>query len=269
MRLGLGSYTYAWAIGVAGHPPSQPLDALGLIARAAALDVRVVQLADNLPLDGLSDAERELLRAEAMRAGIAVEVGTRGIAPDHLRHYLGIARQFGSPILRAVVDTAAHHPSPDEIVATLRALMPEFEAANVTLAVENHDRFRTRDLAAILNAVGSPRIGICLDTVNSLGAGEGPEMVVDQLARYVVNLHIKDFRVRRVSHNMGFVVEGTPAGQGQLDLPWLLRRLADRPPMSAILELWPPPQESTEETIQLEDQWARESIPYLRGLISE
>ncbi|MHA0110978.1 hypothetical protein ACXYUI_28160, partial [Klebsiella pneumoniae] len=75
----------------------------------------------------------------------------------------------------------------------------------------------------------------------------------------------KDFLVRRVWHRMGFVVEGRPAGKGQMEIEWVLSQLrsAGATP-NAILELWPPEQPKLEETIALEHAWARESIQYLR-----
>ena len=268
MRLGLGTYAYAWAIGIAGYPPPQPMDALAFVRRAAELGVRVAQIADNLPLHKLSAAEIERLQHETQTLGLQLEVGTRGIAPDHLRTYLALAQRFASPILRVVVDTADHHPSPDEIVAILHGFLPEFERANVTLAIENHDRFKVRTLVDILQQIDSPRVGICLDTVNSFGAGEGSEVVVETLAPYVVNLHVKDFTIHRHSHMLGFEVEGTPAGQGMLDVSWLLGRLRTfgRDP-NAILETWPPPELDLTQTIAKEDAWVCESIDYLRTLI--
>jgi sugar phosphate isomerase/epimerase len=106
--------------------------------------------------------------------------------------------------------------------------------------------------------------------VNSLAIPEGTVEVVDALARHTLCLHVKDFRVRRIWHMMGFTVEGTPAGQGQLDVPWLLDRLgeAGRNP-NAILELWVPQQETLAETIALEETWVKESISYLRRFIAE
>ncbi len=268
MRLGIGSYTYPWAIGIAGHPPDRPLTAADLLKKAADLGVGVVQICDNLPLDRMGEQDLNALAADARARGIAIEVGTRDIRPDHLRIYLALARRLGSPILRVVVDAEEHRPSPDEVVALLTPLLPEFERAGVCLAIENHDRFAARVLAGIVDRLGSAHVGVCLDTVNSFGALEGPEAVVEALAPFTVNLHVKDFEIHRAGSQLGFTVEGRPAGQGRLNVPWLLERLraAGRDP-NAILELWTPPAADLPATIAREDTWARESIAALRQWI--
>ena len=201
---------------------------------------------------------------------IELEIGTRGIQPELLRQYMALASSVGSPIVRTLIDTADHHPSPDEVVATLRTIIPDYESAAITLAIENHDRFRVRTLAQIIERIGSDHVGVCLDTVNSFGALEGPEVVVDVLGPLCVNLHVKDFRVRRVDHLMGFVVEGTPAGQGMLDIPWLLDSLnKHQHDPNVILELWPPPEPDLAATIAKEERWVSESIAYLRQHIRD
>jgi sugar phosphate isomerase/epimerase len=270
MRLGIGSYAFAWSIGVPGHVPPRPMTAFDLVDMAAELGVRVVQICDNLPLHLLAEPEVDRLAGRAADRGIRVEVGTRGIQPEHLRQYLGLAVRLRSPILRVVVDTADHRPTHDEIVATLRPTLGELSDAGVCLAIENHDRFTARQFCEIVQRLSSPAVGICLDTVNSFGAMEGPEMVVAALAPWVVSLHLKDFQIRRADHQMGFVVGGRPAGQGRLNVPWLLEQLraAGRDP-NAILEQWPPPEATIDQTIAKEKAWARQSVTYLRTLISD
>ena len=270
MRLGVGSYTYSWAIGVPGHRPQHPMTAVELLNTAAGLGVHVVQVADNLPLDRLSPAELDDFEHHASELDVSVEVGTRGIDPDHLRTYLRLAQRFGSPILRVVIDTADRHPPENEIVDTIRAIIPEFEQAGVCLAIENHDRFTASAFARMLDRVGSDCVGICLDTVNSFGALEGPQVVVDVLGPWTVNMHVKDFAIFRASHLRGFTVEGRPAGQGRLDVPWLIGRLRDlgRDP-NAILELWTPPEDTLSATIAKERAWAETSVEYLRELIPD
>lgn len=272
MKLGIGTYAYAWSIGtVTGEAPAVPMGVIGFLERCAELNVGLVQIADNLPLHQLSAEEQEEVKQRADRLGLEVEVGTRGIRPELLRAYLDICRRFGSPVLRTVIDTADYQPPVDEVVDILRGVRGEFEAGGVILALENHDRFSCRSFVEILERVDSACVGICLDTANSFGALEGPEVVVEALGPHVANLHVKDFTLRRVDHSLGFVVEGTPAGQGRLDVPWLLERLGKlaQRDFNAILELWPPPESDVEATIRKEDAWVVKSVEYLRKLIPD
>lgn len=271
MRLGLGSYTFTWAVGVAGQVPAHPLTTLDLLKRTHALGLQVVQFCDNLPLTALGKQELDRFCDFASERRIAVELGTRGSGDAaNLLANLDLARRLGAPFVRLVVDAKGDEPTPDETVSRLRPLLPRFDAANVKLAIENHDRFSCRTLVRIVEDLGPELVGICLDTVNSFGTLEGPEVVVEILAPYTLNLHIKDFTIARVSSQMGFVVNGCAAGQGRLDIPWLLEHLktAGRDP-NAILELWTPFGPTLDETIARENRWAQESVQYLRQLIPQ
>lgn len=263
MKLGIGSYTFGWRA-EAGMTPFDLLD------EAEELGVDLVQIADNMPLHTLPAQELQAFSAQAARRGIGVEVGTRGIASDHLRRYLEIATTLKSQLLRIVVDEVDDHPEPMEAVASLGRVLPEFEDAGVTIAIENHDRFPAATLRQMMEALESGSAGICLDTANSIGAYEDIEHVFDTLASWVVNLHIKDITIQRLPHLMGFLVEGAPAGKGALDIPALLQRMRSESPreVNAILELWTPPESDKKMTIAKEKRWARESVSYLRTLIA-
>ena len=265
MKLGISTYTYTWAVGVPGKLPAQPLNVFDLLAKADAAGVKCVQIADNLPLHVFSEPELDKLIQTAQQKNISLEVGTRGLTPENIENYLNIAKKLQSPFLRMVVDAPGYYPDPADIVTIIREAMPEFEKRNIVLALENHDRFTARTFESILNRIGGDHIGICLDSVNSMGAGEGIETVVEILSPYTINLHVKDFTVKRVYHMMGFVVEGCPAGQGMLPLEYVLEKLEPfNRCRSAILELWTPPEEQIVDTIGKEVRWADESILYLR-----
>lgn len=267
MRLGIGSHTFPWAVGVPGYPPSTPMSASELLRRAVDLEVRVVQLADNLPLQG---SDLDPLAAQARAAGLELELGTSGVNLQHLRGCLAQAERLGARLLRVVPDTETSHPSPQDLADALLTALPDFTRAGVTLAVENHDRFPAAILAAIMVRLNCAHAGICLDTANSLGCGEDLRTVVRELGPWVVNLHVKDFHVRRLPHQKGFVVEGAPAGQGQLELPWLLEELGRlRRDPNVIVELWPPMETDLELTIAQEAAWAEESVRYLRQFIPD
>jgi sugar phosphate isomerase/epimerase len=90
------------------------------------------------------------------------------------------------------------------------------------------------------------------------------------LGRWVVNLHLKDYRALRLPHGKGFLVEGRPAGQGQLDLPAILEDVAGcNPGLNAIAELWVPPAADLADTIARERTWAAESVRYLRQFLKD
>jgi sugar phosphate isomerase/epimerase len=244
------------------------MTALGLLQRAVYLGVGVVQIADNLPLQTLSDAEVDELDACAQADGLAIEVGTRGMAAENLERYLALAQRLGSRILRVVA--GPDESDYDALRRSIGAILSACEDGGIVLAFENYELFQARELADFIASFGSDAIGICLDTTNSLGAGEGVREVVEALGPLTVNLHVKDFAVRRADHKLGFTVEGRPAGQGQMDIPWLLEqmRASGRDP-NAIIELWPPPEPDVSMTIRKEAQWAEQSVRYMRTLISE
>lgn len=244
------------------------MNAVQFVERAASLGLTLVQMADNLPLQMLSPAELDELALAGSRLNVRFELGTRGLG--NVPAYIDLCLHFQSTLLRLVVDAAGEHPTESAIVATIKALVPELAAAGVTLAIENHDRFRAHEFARMIESIGSPNVDICLDTVNSFGALEGPEVVIGALAPHVVNLHLKDFDVRRLPHMMGFEIGGAPAGQGRLNVPGLLDTLrANGRDFNVILELWPPLDRDIESTIHLERAWCQQSVSYLKELIPE
>ncbi len=266
MQPGISSYTYTWAIGVPGSEPEKPISIFQLLEKAVELGVSVVQVADNLPLDRFTEAELLKIRNYAEDLNIQIEVGARGMTAENLEKYIQIASFFHSPILRFVIDGPGFEPSLEEIISIIRNNVPELESQQIMLAIENHDRLLAREFVGIVEKSGSNRVGICLDTVNSMGAGEGLETVISQLAPLTVNLHVKEFSIRRVSHKMGFIIEGVPLGQGMLPVSELVKKVSPRC-QTAILEQWTPPEKTIEETIRKENEWAIKSINYLKQTI--
>jgi sugar phosphate isomerase/epimerase len=270
MKLGIGTYTFGWAMGVPGYPPPPiPMTHERLLKKAAQLGVRVVQLADDVQMPDRSDAELAAIRGLASELRLELELGTRGIDADHLRDYAALAVKLSAPLVRVIIE-GTPHPTPEEVVAVFRQVLPDYDRANVRLAIENHDRFPAAMLAQMIERIASPRVGICLDTANSLGCAEGVETLLRVLGQWVINLHVKDVQIKRPSHRRGFLVEGCPIGHGQVDIPWVLDELRARGrEVNAILEQWPSPEATMAESIAKEDAWATESIRYLRQFIPE
>ena len=269
MRLGIGSFSYPWAVGVPGQPRlAAPMDAFALLNAAARLQVETVQYVDNLPLTGLSMRDIGELAARAGDAGIKIEVGMRGTDAADIRQHLGYVKKFSGDYLRILSDGVAPNDCPDSdtIIERLLPLTGEFEDAGVKIALENHDRFTAYDTAGMVEALGAGDVaGVCLDTVNSFGAGEGWASVVEALAPYTVNLHIKDFHVTRKAHRLGFEINGAAVGQGQLDVPAILAQLPEG--VSVTLEQWTPFDTDIETTCREEARRVAEGIAYLKLLV--
>jgi hypothetical protein len=73
----------------AGYPLPKPMSAFDLLAEAERLGVRLVQVCDNLPLTRLSAGELDDFERRVLAAGIAVEVGMRGLQPDNVGRTCG------------------------------------------------------------------------------------------------------------------------------------------------------------------------------------
>ena len=270
IAFGISSYAYPWAIGVPGHTPDSPMKAVQLLQEARRLMARRLQLADNLAAHQLAEEDWTSLIHQAEAWNIQLELGLRGLRTDLLQTYIALAQACRSSFLRVVIDDQHYAPKHDQIVATIQEVLPQLKAANVVLAIENHDRFRAYELIEIIEATDPAYVGICLDTANSLGADEGIWEVANILAPYTLNLHVKDYRIERLSHQMGFRVEGTPAGAGQTPVPWLLRVLSDYGRcQSATLEVWCPPQPTLAETIQQEQAWVDQGSAHLRACLQK
>jgi sugar phosphate isomerase/epimerase len=241
------------------------MDAFGLLERAATLGVEVLQIADNLPVDALPAPDIDRLGTAAQRAGLALELGTRGVEPSHLARFLDLACCLKVRLVRTITYTDGHALTLAQVEAWLREALPSYERAGVTLALENYEEHTSEELAGLVRRIGSPCLGICLDTVNSLGALETPAEVVHILSPLTVNVHVKDFSIARIPSRMGYLVTGRPAGAGCIDIPWLIGqvRQCGREP-NVIVEQWPPFSNTLSATIALEAAWAEQSVRYLQ-----
>lgn len=266
MRIGIATFARTWEIGVPGFPlPARQLGPWDMVMQASDAGLPLVQFGDNLPLDRITDLEGFVRFAD--EHGIALEAGTRGCGVDNLRRYLALARKVRSPFVRVVIDSAGDEPDLVEVARRFAEVREEYVRAGVTLAVENHDRFRVEELVDLIGRCGD-WVGICLDTVNSFGALEGPDVVVEALAPHTVNVHLKDFDVVRAEHGMGFSVEGRPLGEGRLDTPGVLDAIARvGRAETAVVELWTPYDGDIDSTVRTEREWAERSIRYSRTLV--
>ena len=264
MRLGVGSFAFGWAV----EHARPGFDEHALLAFAHRHGASVVQIGDNLPVHTWRAERLECFVDAARRLDVSIELGARGLTDAHLERYLELCGRCGARLLRFVADAHPYEPSADDLIALLRNAGRALAAANVMLALENHDRFPAATLRGIIESAAIPHAGICLDTANSLGAGEGLSQVTERLAPLTVNLHVKDVRISRLPHMMGFVVEGRPLGGGQLAIAQTIECVRQYGRCgSVILEAWTPPAPTMEQTVLRERADAEISIERLKGLV--
>ena len=153
----------------------------------------------------------------------------------------------------------------------IRHALPQLDQQGVTLALENNEAFSAPEFAGLMRRIASPRVGICLDTANSLGRPETLKTVVEHLAEYAVVLHAKDYDIRRIDTRLGFSVVGQPAGDGQVDFEWVLAELRERgrDQISVIVEHWPPFEGTIDATVRMEEEWLARSVRFLRSWLSD
>jgi 3-oxoisoapionate decarboxylase len=262
-RIGLSSYAFFWQL---SEKVSNPISLHEALERTAALGVELFQICDYAPLEAMSEAELKDIRATADSLGIALELGTKGIRPEHLRKFLRIAGILGAPLLRTMFNVPGHTPDADEAVAIFTGVLPEFEAAGVKIAVETYEQVPTARILEVIRTVDSPYLGICSDPANTVAALEFPREVIDAVAPYVLNMHIKDFAFSRKEGWVGFTYSGAPLGEGLLDYDYMAGKLQPKERnINQIVEHWLPWQDSEEETIRRENQWTQQSIDFLRS----
>jgi sugar phosphate isomerase/epimerase len=252
-KIGVSSYAYRWAVQFGR------MDAFKLLERAHGAGAEVVQICDNVPLEDLPRQELERMAQRAGELGLALEVGIKGSQVDHVRRNLGVAERLGARLLRVVLSEAGW----DELLAQLRSLLPDLHAAEVTLATENHFHLRPEELARLVQAVGDPLVGVCLDPLNSISQLVGPAETVATLAPLAVSIHAKDASISRL--NTGFYIAGCPLGEGLVDIPGLVTavRAAGRSP-NVLVECWMDRREGEGETLEREEEWVRGGVTYLR-----
>ena len=142
------------------------------------------------------------------------------------------------------------------MASRLRHVCREARAEGLTLALENHNDYTSRQILEILERVDSEALRVTLDTGNLSSLGEDPSEAAAKLAPHAAYSHIKDARGR------GTCWRAVSLGEGELDIPRMidLIRGAGYTGLYAVEADLPPWRRSEEE-----GQVAR-AVSYLRDL---
>ncbi len=268
-----------WSIGFQGanpaYPdqaahPDNPLTPIQLLEKAHQFGLHLVQTGPNLGIEKLSETGLDEFIQRAVEWGIELELGTRGLDPQHIENQVALAKRMGARLIRTLPEIGGQYAADARLIPpVVRESLPVLEREGISLGIEN-GRTPAADLRRALDEIGSPYVGVVLDMVNSLVVPEGWKDVTRLLAPNTLCVHYKDFTIRREWHMMGFLCEGTPSGKGLVETEWLFDQLKASPhDFNVIIELWPPEQASVAESVALEQAWAVESVAYLRKFIQD
>ena len=261
--IGLGSYAFFWQ---QSEKNPAPLTLVEAFRATKDLGVELFQICDYAPLLEMNQGQLEAASAEARALGLTIELGTKGIEPAHLEVFLNLAKIFDAKLVRSMVYSPTSRPTIAQALEHLKAAMPKFEAAGVTLALETYEQLATDKLVNLVNQVGSPNLGICLDPANVVARFENPKQCVEATASLVKNVHVKDFAFSRQDGWVGFTYSGAAMGTGAHDYQHLLSTVKPRERgINEIVEHWLPWQGDIAKTIELEKAWTLKTIEYLRS----
>lgn len=261
--IGLGTYAFFWQH---SERSPAPLDLAGMLRRTHELDAQVFQICDYLPILDYSDAGLRDLKALADELGITLELGTRGISTVILDTFLRLADVLGVKMVRSMLNTAEQRPTLSEAQGLLKLSLPAYESSGVKIALETYEQVSSRDLVSLVEAVGSPNLGICLDPANCVAALENPVDVINRCAPYVANIHVKDFAFTRRGGWVGFTLEGTRLGTGLLNYDHLMKTVnPEARGINRIVEHWLTWQDNYEETVRVENLWNSGNLGFMRN----
>lgn len=143
------------------------------------------------------------------------------------------ARQIGARTMRVVGSslrfrTEPHGPQIERLTLMLRDAVKIAAEYDIRLAVENHIDFTADEMVQLLDAVGSPYLGINFDTGNFMRLLDDPVRGMEKLAPRVYATHIKDLKPQKgVPADEWYFFSSAPVGDGLVDNQKLVQLLAD------------------------------------------
>jgi len=231
LSLGLDSFSYYmhWRYG------GQTID--GLLDRVGQLGLSALQININGPrhraLTGTTTEHFRRVRERAREMGIALEVASGGTDASKLLLVLELARQLGAEAVRTTVGQVAGADDLTRAARGLAAVAPEYEAAGISLAIENHEDLTASQVVDLIERIDSPAVGAVYDSGNSMPFYQDPVEEARLLAPYARTTHIKDHLLVRTDEGPWSV--GTPFGRGRIPLPEIVEVLRGAPHLERLM----------------------------------
>ncbi len=194
--------------------------------------------------------------------------------PEDFRTYARAARSLGVRVIgtgsmpfsiNRFVDEPPFERQMEMMIAALRPLVAIAEDEGVILALENHADYHCTELIEhVIRPIGSPALGIKLDTGNCPLVIEDPVAAARAAAPLCYATHFKDMHISPVTPEGGKIV-GAPVGRGSCRLDEVTRILAEHAPAPDELVLsieigWMPPNEDYFQWLDESARWCRQAL---------
>ena len=250
MNILIDTYSYHFASDVWEPHLDEPRDILWILERARSLGADGIVTADMAHFDDKITIEmvKEKLN------GMDLELGTGGCDPAHMREIIGLCKKLGQRAFRMFLGPDVTN----RMINDLKTVMPDAQKAGVYLAIENHQDLTSAQLLDVIKQVGSPHLGICLDTGNALGVMEDPLAAAEALAPVAYSTHIKEYMIH--IKDKGYVFWGVPTGDGSCMVREQLEILFEKGPWKKEVPL------NLEAAVELIDKSDRDGESVIRAM---
>ena len=223
LRTGLNPYGLTYYLGMQGRgtPRHNPngVGLEGFIKLTEEVGGKVIELNDGW-LKELDDAGLATLRGRLETSDITPVISS-GLQHGDVDACIRYAKALGATYMRFALTpilrgerAAAGQQWHDLVKSThekLASSAPKAAAAGVTMLIENHQDFTSRELVAFCEQYG-PSVRIVYDTANSFPVAEAPLDFTRVIAPYVRYCHAKDYWVQFTDE--GFRLVRCPTGDG-------------------------------------------------------
>ncbi len=147
------------------------------------------------------------------------------ISTSQIKQLIPIAKRLNSKIIRIKASdilcserwkiNSGWNKYLNNLVQKLKSLKKILLKNNLKIAIENHQDLDSFELKYIVEKVGKDVVGINFDIGNSLATCENPLMFAKRIAPYIINVHIKDYKLS--SSRKGIVLNRCAIGKGDVD----------------------------------------------------
>jgi 3-oxoisoapionate decarboxylase len=200
--------------------------------------------------NALDAAGLKALRDESEKLGMYLEITTQlpkdDAAVADFESTVKAARECGAKCMRSVCLSGRRYETFNDLPtwqtfmkdskAKLARAVKVLERNKMPLGLENHKDWTVEQMVPLLKSYSSEYLGTCIDWGNNMSLCDDPVDVVNELAPFCINSHIKDMAVEEYAD--GFYLAEVPLGQGMLPLKQMLDTiLAKRPNVKFSLDM--------------------------------